>query len=317
LLNSHGASWLQTVALAGLVVLQFMQALQIAVYNVAPALHQLLRKTQRIAVVFQGVRAAGMVVGTLLAPSALVAMLSVLPAQWWNLWQVRKLSTALAQPAQTIDPEVRGRVLAVVRRVMPGAIYYALSGQITVWLVSIFGTTTTLAEVGALSRLSQALTLVSSVFGVLLIPRFSRLRAGRAHLLGRYGQVLGLAFAVGAVTCTAAALYPRQILWILGKSYAGLESEVLLQAAVGATSLLAGLAFQLGAVRSVVIKPTLSIPVEILVQLSVMRFLAFDTAAGVLWFALLTAGVQFLMHVGYFLYTTLRSTHEDGHLHPI
>jgi O-antigen/teichoic acid export membrane protein len=315
LLHSHGAPWGLAVLLSVLVIIQFLVALQIAVYGLAPALHQWVGKTQRIAMVQNTARVASLALGMMAAPTALIAMLATLPAQFWNFLQIRKLSESLTHPSDRVDPEVRSRVLAVVRRIMPGAIYYALSGQITIWLISIFGSTDTLAQVGALGRLGQALTVISSVFTVIFLPRFARLQAEKMKLLARYAQVLGLALVIGLSVCGLVALYPRQTLWILGKNYAGLEHEVLLQAIVGVLSLLAGLAYHLGAVRSVVIKPTISIPLEILLQASVIKFFAFSTASGVLYFAMVTAGAQLLMHAGYFWYNTFIPNHENGHLH--
>lgn len=300
MLHRHGANWPTALLLTVLVVFQFQLTLQSAAYAVAPALHQLIAQTQRIAVVQNAVRVLGLGVGMWAAPNAVIALVAAIPAQIWNFLRLKRLSGSIATPTHEVDLEVRSRVLNVVRKVMPGAVYYALSGQLTVWLISIFGDTKTLAEVGALSRLSQILTVISSVFAVVLVPRFARLESAGSVVLRRYFQILALAGTLGLSVCGLVAVFPDQALWILGHRYQGLEHEVLLQSFVGVMSLMGGLAYQLGSVRSIVIEPLISIPAEILFQVALIRFFSFHTASGVLCFAILNASAQAVMHIVYF-----------------
>ena len=112
---------------------------------------------------------------------------------------------------------------------LPNAIFYALQGQVSLLLITIFGHTTAVASVGALTRLGQIFTLFTLMAPLLIEPYFARLP--RERLKRNY---LGL-FAVEALGCGAitalAYFFPGMFLWILGHKYSGLHYEVFLMMA--------------------------------------------------------------------------------------
>ena len=55
------------------------------------------------------------------------------------------------------------------------SIYFCFSGQITIWLISIFGNTTSIAEVGALGRLAMRLNIFTVRFSIIVIPWYAKL----------------------------------------------------------------------------------------------------------------------------------------------
>jgi O-antigen/teichoic acid export membrane protein len=136
--------------------------------------------------------------------------------------------------------EKRTAIIQITMPATPGVIFYALQGQISVLLVTIFGRTAAVASVGALGRLAQIFTLLLQMNPLLVEPYFARLPRNRLKV--NYVGAVVLVGAVGLAFIVAAWLFPELFLWILGPKYAGLRIEVLLVMVGSAFRLVAGLA---------------------------------------------------------------------------
>lgn len=136
--------------------------------------------------------------------------------------------TREAQPyikvPERADSQVRREMLKYLSPLIPGLVFYALQGQLLVFLISIFGKTQNIAEVAALGRLGQLFILLGAVNSALVEPYFARLN--REHLLRRYLQVVGASILVGGGIAALAFLYPSPLLWILGSKYEHLDRQL-------------------------------------------------------------------------------------------
>lgn len=155
-----------------------------------------------------------------------------IPRIWAN-FKLRKISAEYADPAQKSDPVIKKEILSIVKRSLSGAVYYCVSGQITIWLVSIFGSTQSIAHIGAPGRLTTVLTLFTMLFNTIIIPRFARLTDNRKHLTTRFLQIQMALLGISIVIVFLVIAFPSQILWILGKEYTNLKIEVMLIAISG------------------------------------------------------------------------------------
>jgi O-antigen/teichoic acid export membrane protein len=108
----------------------------------------------------------------------------------------------------------------------PNVIFYAVQGQIPQFLVTLFGVTAAVADVGAISRLAQIFVIFAQMNPILIEPYFARLPRNRLK-----ANYLGAVAAIAAVCAAVVALgwaFPQLFLWVLGPKYAGLNYEVLL-----------------------------------------------------------------------------------------
>jgi hypothetical protein len=132
---------------------------------------------------------------------------------------------------------------AVVRLAMPNLpniIFYAVQGQITLMLITIFGRdSVSVANVGALARLGQILVLISQMNPILIEPFFAKLSASR--LLRNYLLVGALAVTGAFLLSVVAFVFPGVLLWILGPKYGNLRFEVGLQILITAIAYVSGL----------------------------------------------------------------------------
>jgi hypothetical protein len=122
--------------------------------------------------------------------------------------------------------EKRTSIVHFVTPNLPGIIFYAFLGQISLFMITYFGRATAVASVGALSRLGQIFSLASQMTPLLIAPYFARLPAARVkrNYLGLFVVEVLIS---GAVTGLA-RLFPGLFLWILGPKYRSLQYEVFL-----------------------------------------------------------------------------------------
>lgn len=119
------------------------------------------------------------------------------------------------------------REKAIVRLALPnlpGTVFYAIQGQITLMLITVFGHTTSVASIGALNRLSQILVFLSQMNLILVEPFFARLPAARLKRI--YLVSVFLIALCAAAFSSLAFLFPGIFLWILGPHYRDLRFEV-------------------------------------------------------------------------------------------
>jgi hypothetical protein len=98
------------------------------------------------------------------------------------------------------------------------------------------------------------------------------------------------------------ALFPTEVLWILGREYSNLTHEVILLVVGSAISLLATTTFGLGRARGYIIHPGLSITLEALTQVLLALIVNLHTVQGILWMSIGMASFQLLMQATYLTY---------------
>jgi O-antigen/teichoic acid export membrane protein len=228
LLQHHGASWLMTFLITVSLIPAFFTALSNTLLQVAPKLMQDIAPLQRNQVEMNTARLLMVLLTVFAFPFAFIAILSAGIPQIWSNRRLAKISNKYADAAQPIDPVARKEILAIVKKILPGAVYYCISGQISIWLISIFGSTANVAQVGALGRLTVVLTSFTTLFNTLIVPRFARLAEDKKTLIVRFLQIQGGLIVLSVFIVGTVILFPEQILAILGKNYSGLGIEIAL-----------------------------------------------------------------------------------------
>src|SRR5450432_1716731 len=190
LLRHHGASWLMSVLIIVSLIPAFFTGLSGTLLEIVFKLRQNIVPLQKIQVMNNAGRLALLCATLLIFPWTFVALLAAGIPQIWANMRLRAISGNYADWNQKPDAAVRKEILYIVKRVIPGAVYYCLSGQITIWLISIFGTSAALAQMGALGRLAMVLSLFTVLFSTLISPRFARLPDNRSLLLKRFFHIM-------------------------------------------------------------------------------------------------------------------------------
>lgn len=299
LLWKQGADWITCVLITASLVPAFFAALSDNILQIVPKLHQSITPLQRNQV-YVGIGRLLLSALTLFAfPWAFVAVLaSGIPRIWGNR-KLQKIAEPYVDRSREINEEVQNEIMNMVKRIMPGAIYFAFSGQITVWLLSVVGTTSSLAQIGALGRLVMVTTILSTVVTTLVVPRFAKLRDVRSLLLSKFVKInIGL-FLLVVVGLALVYLFAPYLLIILGPTYAELQKELFLSFLANITMLIAGIHYGLASSRGWIMNPSISISFSLFgIVVGILLFTP-STLIGVLRLNVFLAFVQFIINVSY------------------
>lgn len=166
---------------------------------------------------------------------ALVATLAFAPFAWALLTAaalcslpfnalLAKVTTTDFNQAGTHNDEHRKEMISVVKKSLPGSVYYAVQSQANVWILAAFGGFASVADLGALGRLTMVFALFSTVFETVAAPRIAKFDDARAATV--YARVCWLGLISVGVVAALVFHFADLILLLLGQKYHGLESEL-------------------------------------------------------------------------------------------
>ena len=302
LLLHNGASWLTTILIVASLIPAFFAALSDSLLEIVPKLHQNIYPLQKNQV---GVGLGRLILTGLtifIFPWTFVAIFAGgIPRIYGNI-NLRKIADNFIDSKQTTDPIIQKEILIVVKRIMPGAIYYCLSGQITIWLISLFGNSMSVAQIGAIGRVSLLLGVFTSIFSTLLVPRFARQKNDYKVLLNQFLMNVLLLIVICIIIVLVISTFSTQFLWILGKNYKGLDSALILNTVGSCLALITGLLFSLSSSRGWLMNPYIYI-VANLISI-VIGILLFDISnlIGILWFNIFISIIQVIIYGSYTLF---------------
>lgn len=303
LLLRNGASWSITILIVASLIPAFFAALSDSLLEIIPKLHQDILPLQKNQILVGVGRLILTGLTVFIFPWTFVVILAGgIPRLYGNL-KLRKIAEKFIDNEQTTDPIVEKEILSVVKRVMPGAIYYCISGQITVWLISIFGNATAVAQIGALGRISILLGIFGTIFSTLLVPHFARQKNEYKVLLKQFMLNMLILVLICIFVLLGVSLLSTQFLWILGRNYSGLDSALILNVIGSCLGLITGLLFALSSSRGWLMNPYLYILTNLLCI--VIGILLFDISSliGVLRFNIFISVIQTVI---YSFYTLLK-----------
>jgi hypothetical protein len=176
----------------------------------------------------------------------------------------------------------------------PGVAYYALRGQLSLALLSVFGSTQSVAYVGALGRLSQVLALVGLANSFLVQPHFARLRHDR--VVKQTATWIVAVYVSGAMLLVASSVWwPEGWLLILGSQYEGVRALVPLAVSIPLVAQLGDILYVLLTSRRWTSGQNYTIYLGVTTQVLTAVALGVDTAQKALVLSLTTAGMYTLV----------------------
>ncbi len=148
-----------------------------------------------------------------------VNALGFLVIGWLYARESRPFATLPAHPDRTATRQMAQYVLPN----LPSYIFFAVQGQIALFLISFFGRTRSIAEVGALGRLGQLFLLLAGFNAAVIEPFMAKIPDNR--VLRSYLLIVITAAAICVPICCVGFLDPRLLLLLLGPKYASLTRE--------------------------------------------------------------------------------------------
>ncbi|MBO0357499.1 polysaccharide biosynthesis protein [Hymenobacter sp. BT186] len=293
LLLHHGASKINTFAIIITIIPAFLAAMSDSIYEIAPKLFQDIKPLQKNQVSVSIARIFLSIVALLIAPlSSLVILAGAIPRIYGNI-KLKKIASKRVSLNEHPNIEVRKSLLNIVKLSIPGLIYYCLSGQLNIWLISFFGQTKSIATIGAISRLTMGLSLFSSIFTMLIIPRFARLPNYKNIIRAYFIRLQLLLIAVVGIILVFTWAGSKELLWIIGPKYGGLHAELFLAMLSSCIILLLGSTYSLYSTKGWVMHPSHSISVSILATVLSLFLFNISTLKGVFYMNIFVASVEY------------------------
>ncbi|MBV9998009.1 MAG: hypothetical protein JO015_02745 [Verrucomicrobia bacterium] len=224
-------------------------------------------------------------IGLLILTGALNATTALLSSVFLSAFVVKqvigKTARTYTDPHTPPDPEIGRRLTRLNVNVLPSTLSSVFQAQIGMAMISLFGKTSSVADLGALTRISLLSAIPQALLSKVIEPKLSRAQLG-PDLWKKAVAALGLAVAMALATFIVIFITSARILWILGPNYQHLHCELLCFAAVSCGWIFAGLPqlilYARGWVQYLWITPLL----EITCQAVAMPFLDLSHPLGVL-----------------------------------
>ena len=297
MLVKNGASVGYSAILIGAVLAGLAVQLSIGVLSVVPRLRSDIGRIQTIDMVGAVARFLALLVLMYLFLNGAVALALGSATLLLQYWMLRKYVAGVIDLQAPENADDREAMRGFIRSQAASAVFFCLQGQITVFLISIFGReVSSIAEVGALGRLAMIFAVLSNLLANVFAPAFARCQSRRT-LGWQYAVIVGGVAGFSLLIITAAAVFPSQFLFVLGSKYAHLERELLLMVAGAVIIAMAGTLWSLNAAKAWIAGSWLYIPLTLATQLALIPYTDFSSVTGVLTFNLVSAIPSLLLNL--------------------
>lgn len=302
LLYNQGASAMTITLICLSLLPTFWAALSDSLLETIPKLHQAivpLQKNQGFVGLGRLVLSAGLIA---LFPFTFLAIIgSGVPRIIGNI-RLKKIAGEYIDENAQVDEAVKKDMLKIVRRTLPSNIYNCASSQVTVWLLSLFGTTTAVANMGALGRISVLLSIFTMMMSVLVTPSYAKLPKVKSKLLFNYVGITAVVIPILLLFIGFCYLMSDYILLLLGSKYGGLNDELVLTLVGNCFYVLTGISYSLFTSRGWVLHPVLNIVVNVLAICVFAYLLDVSDLMGAIIFTISVNMVTFLLNFSYGLF---------------
>lgn len=344
LLMNNGSSFMVSFVVLASIIPTFLASLSGNLLEIVARIKQDIVPLQRIRMEFNIARLVLIFIVVFLFPYAYLALLAAGLPQMYNSWRLRKLAAKYvdfdAEPDRSkfhwksfFTPEIKSekhnpeltdeiliqekegevqtenykeKILRVVSRIMPGAAYFSISGQINLYLISIFSESgkanQSIAEIAGLDKLGMVMIIVSQLFVTLIVPRFAKLPDIKAVLTNRFMQIFVLLTFMCLLTVGSFYLFDTFLLSVLGDKYLGLEYFLLLNIIGNSLGMMAGNVYSLFVNRGWNIAPYFSIPLNIAIITVAVMIFKIGTVEGVLRMNIFINSINLVVNTTYMIY---------------
>jgi O-antigen/teichoic acid export membrane protein len=296
LLRWYDVSWTACALASAAVAVSLHASVKQTIFATVLFLQFEPARVQRAAAIAAFVRLAATLAAVALFSHWLVFLWIGSAAVWVQALLTRRAALTKVETGSAVSPDDRAAMLLAFRNQLLNGIYFALQPQITVWILTVFGTAARVAEIGALGRLAIVFAVLSSAFSALVLPRFSRYTdAGQVQR--RYVLFTALSGTIGAAVVLLAWAFPRPLLMVLGPQYMHLEAEVVWVIGAAAVSLLCSAVYLLNTARNWVRGLWLGVPATLIAQVAVASYADLSTIRGALLIQVSAFAAPFLVNV--------------------
>lgn len=201
-------------------------------------------------------------VGVSVLPSAAYVIVAGFAAEFTSWIAFRKALAYLRTRRVSGDEIITKEVNSVFFRMMPASVYKAVSSQLFLVLLILFGSAGSVAGAGALGKFHQFFLVIPQFTVMFLSPQLARMKGvlTRNLALARYTAV---AWCGAILLACALAIFATPLLSLFGANYIGLEYEMRLIVIGSCLFIMATVLSTLCNTRGWIVPPRLVVGVDI------------------------------------------------------
>lgn len=302
LLMSNGASSDVAIVLCVCLILTFYASTTAPIYEVYLKLEEAIHFLQKTQIILNISRLGLIIVAIYIYPVASLALLSFgLPQLWYNSRLKHTVKEKISLRNRQRNREVQTGLLSSVSKILPLAIYTSISGQLIIWIISIFGSVTQVAQAGALSRIAVTMNFVTIIFHTIAVPQFAKLNKNHHQIRKSFIQIQCSLFIVSIVVLSLAAAFSDELLLVLGTEYKSLKSELLLIMVVACLNMSSRVTYSLLTSREWTISPWFSIIISLCMIILSVSIFNLSMLSGIILMTLLISAGQAILYFAHFI----------------
>jgi O-antigen/teichoic acid export membrane protein len=222
--------------------------------------------------------------------AATTILVSVLVSGSVVKFLIRKGAKEFVSPHVPPDREITRKLTKLNLNLMPSTLTFVFQTQIGLTLISIFGKTASVADLGALTRIALLLMVPQAIISKIIEPKLARAKEG-TDLWRKFAIAVVFVAMMAGSGFALMYFFRHQFLWLLGKDYWYLEKELVFYAGVCSTGTLTSMSMLLLYARGWADYMWISPIAEVVCQVSALPFLNLSTPMGVLSLDAIRIGV--------------------------
>ncbi len=283
LFRQNEVPWLKALSLTAVIIMTLWGLFNTSVYATPLRLHGKYLAVQKLELVAALIRLTLLCGLALIFINALAAVLVATIGATLQAVLVRRRAAEILDFDAPRDAGQGKELMVFIRKQFLTVFFFAFQGQITIWLISIFGNVEKVAELGALGRLSVLFAVIASVLNGVVVPTYARCETlARLVRLFLVSLAAYTVFAGSLFACSV--LFPREILWVLGAKYAGLTRELPWMVAGSILGGFTGIVWSLATARGWIWHAWMAPILTIALQIILLNYLNLGEVKGVLIF---------------------------------
>lgn len=306
MLRKQDCGWMSILLIITAFIPTFKAQLTDSIYEVVPNLHQDLKELQFNQLIVSVIRLFLNGFILIFLPLSWIALIANGISRLIGNFYLIRISNKNIEQFDINNHEYKERFIPIIRKTLPGSIYYAFSGMISIFILTNFGGLKDIASWGALNRYSMIFILLSTVIGLLLIPRYVRKFNKRNNIFILGHKILVIGFCLGLIVLFIFYIFRVFLLGLLGMNYISLEFEFLLAMLSGFISLMSSIVIALNIKKGWIPSPIITIGINLVSILVVSNIIIFKSLEDVLIFEIITQSVVFITYYISFIYYTCK-----------
>jgi len=284
-LTRNGSSIIYAILIITIILIELYLYLIQQIYAVIPLLRSNFTQIQYSDLISGGSRLLLILTFNLIFVNAVVYTFCSTIASGLRTFFLHKYNSNFLTRRVPINKDYDAQVISIVKTQVPYFLFFCVQGQVTTWLITIFGQSTNIAEYGALGRLGLLFAIIGNLVSQIVVPSFARCNSINL-LKKRYLYVILTYVTFALLLMVIAYSFPSQLLWILGDKYYHLTGELPLIMLSSIISSVIGLMWGLNTSKGWVNDSWLIIPSTILTQILLLACMNLSTVKNVIIFGI-------------------------------